>query len=75
MIPYSTECLLFSGLTNSATKVYQVQCNNLLFAMPMPYGIGNLSRIMALWSSPVSHFSILAAYNNLASFYKLIEEP
>ena len=40
---------------NSATKVYQTQCNNLLFAMPMPYGIGNLSAIMEFPSIQLFH--------------------
>eukprot|EP00439_Symbiodinium_sp_Y106_P062235 s209_g9.t1 len=49
-------------------SVYQVQCNNLLFAMPMPYGIGNLSRIMALWRIAMDSWSIGASFRLVALF-------
>ncbi|CAE7730434.1 AKT1 [Symbiodinium sp. CCMP2592] len=44
-------------------SVYQVQCNNLLFAMPMPYAIG---KAMDSWSIGAS-FRLVAVFQVLAA--------
>jgi len=44
-------------------SVYQVQCNNLLFAMPMPYAIG---KAMDSWSI-ASSFRLVALFQVLAA--------